>query len=376
LSLVGGVRWEQVKGDYSAYSLTTNNSNQNGLQGAAPAWRTINVVHVNLFPSINIKYKLNENVQFFGAYYGSTSRPNFSDLSPLVNYNVGTSNSINASSNPYLRPTLAYNYDLGGSIFSNDVGLFSVDFFYKELVDVPYAMPGYMPSPDQRALIYNAPSNFITNLPPVAYFDTAFLDKSAGNKMLSCTIPINNPEKAFDRGIELSWQTHFWYLPGVLSGLVFDLNVSFMSSNALYPYLNNGVFKKDSVFKSGKWNYTYWNAYFTRAGSLLNMPDATYNAIIGWDYLGFSSRVSFRYQKTTLTYIDSRYSLADAYYDNVLLTDIMVKQKLTDHLSVFANFTNIGAHIDTYYENTPAGQLPTSAQTYGFNAQFGASYAF
>ena len=31
LSLVGGVRWEQVKGHYSAWQITTNNSNQNGL---------------------------------------------------------------------------------------------------------------------------------------------------------------------------------------------------------------------------------------------------------------------------------------------------------------------------------------------------------
>ena len=106
------------------------------------------------------------------------------------------------------------------------------------------------------------------------------------------------------------------------------------------------------------------------------MPDATYNAIIGWDYLGFSSRVSFRYQRTTLTGLDSKYSIADTYYDNVLLTDIMAKQKITDHLSIFANFTNIGKHIDSYYNNTPVGALPTSLQTYGFSAQFGASYIF
>jgi hypothetical protein len=107
------------------------------------------------------------------------------------------------------------------------------------------------------------------------------------------------------------------------------------------------------------------------------MPDATYNVIVGWDYLGFSTRVSFRYQKTTLTGLDSKYSIADQYYDNVLLTDITAKQRINDHLSIFASFTNIGAHIDSYYENVPTGQqLPTSQQTYGFSAQFGASYAF
>ena len=106
------------------------------------------------------------------------------------------------------------------------------------------------------------------------------------------------------------------------------------------------------------------------------MPKATYNIVVGWDYLGFSARVSFRYQYTTLTSLDSRYSLADSYYDNVLLTDISLKQKLIENMSIFANFTNVGSHIDNYYYTSPNGSLPTSEQTYGFNAQFGLSYAY
>jgi TonB-dependent receptor len=373
LTVVAGARWEQVKGFYSAYVVQTNGSNQNGIQGI-PVWRTIDATHVNFFPSVNLKYKLTENLQFFGAYYASASRPNFSDLSPLVDYSIGTSNSINAASNPYLAPALAYNYDIGGSLFSNDVGLFSVDFFYKKLTNLPYSVPGYMPAPVNRRYIYQAPASFVPNLPPVTYFDTTFL---ARNAALQTNIPVNNPEDAFARGVELSWQTHLWYLPGVLSGLVLDLNVSFMSSDALYPYLSQkDKIKADSTFVHGSYSYTYYNKYYTRSGSVLNMPDATYNAIIGWDYLGFSSRVSFRYQKTTLTGLDSKFSLADNYYDNVLLTDITAKQKLNDHLSVFANFKNIGAHIDSYYENTPDGVLPTSMQTYGFSMEFGASYVF
>ena len=373
LSFVAGVRWEQVKGDYSAYSVYTNNNNQNGLNGT-PAWRTIDAVHADFFPSVNIKYKASENVQFFGAYYASASRPNFSDLAPLIDYPLA-GNSINAAGNPYLGPALAYNFDIGGSVFSNDVGLFTADFFYKEIKDLPYDMPGYMPSSYGRSLIYGAPSDMLNRLPPVAYFDTAYLNQTA-NQNTSCIIPINNPENVYARGIELSWQTHFWYLPGVLSGLVLDLNVAFMSSNALYPYFNNATIKKDSTLSNGSWKYTFYNAYLTRSGSLLNMPDAVYNAIIGWNYLGFSSRVSFKYQGKTLANIYPTYSAADTYYKGTSLVDIILKQKLTDHLSIFADFVNIGSHIDSYYMNTSAGVLTTSQQMYGFSAQFGASYIF
>jgi hypothetical protein len=81
--------------------------------------------------------------------------------------------------------------------------------------------------------------------------------------------------------------------------------------------------------------------------------------------------------------------LKDSYYDNVTLLDINLKQKITDNLAVFADATNINSHIDNYYLshpafsnspagnlNIPAGNLPTSQQTYGLNAQFGLSFNY
>jgi hypothetical protein len=158
---------------------------------------------------------------------------------------------------------------------------------------------------------------------------------------------------------------------------VLDVNASIMSSRTLYPYFNGNAVIKDSVVRASGTTYTYYQAYRTRPGALVNMPKATYNVIVGWDYLGFSSRVSFRYQQTTLTSLDSKFSIADAYYDNVLLMDIMVKQKIVGNVSVFANFTNIGSHVDDYYYHAPINlNLPTSQQTYGFNAQFGVSFYY
>jgi hypothetical protein len=232
-------------------------------------------------------------------------------------------------------------------------------------------MPFYMPG--RRGDIAQAPADMLSRLPGFEYFDSTYFNV-ASNRSLTTNIPINNPEKAFIRGIEFSWQTNFWYLPGMLSGLVLDVNASVMSSRTLYPYFDGKAVIKDSVVRASGTTYTYYQAYRTRAGSVVNMPKATYNVIVGWDYLGFSSRVSFRYQQTTLTSLDSQYSIGDAYYDNALLVDIMLKQKVLDNVSVFANLTNIGSHIDDYYYHTPIGKnLPTSSQSYGFNAQFGVS---
>jgi hypothetical protein len=307
-----------------------------------------------------------------GAYYSSAARPDFSTLSPLVDYPV--TGNVNASSNPYVKPAIAQNYDLGVSVSSNTLGLFTINGFYKEISDLVYTMPFYMPY--RRADIVQAPADMLNRLPGFEFFDSTYFSQPA-NRNLTTNIPINNPEKAFVRGLEFSWQTNFWYLPGMLSGLVLDVNASLMSSRTLYPYFDGNSVKKDSTVKASGITYTYYQAYRTRAGSVVNMPKATYNVIVGWDYLGFSSRVSFRYQQTTLTSLDSKFSIADAYYDNVLLIDIMAKQKIVGNLSVFANFTNIGSHVDDYYYHAPINlNLATSQQTYGFNAQFGVNFYY
>jgi TonB-dependent receptor len=370
LTIVPGVRWEQIEGAYGAYNVYANNNNPDGLQGKKPIWRVVSTTHVNFFPSVNFKYKATENIQVMGAYYSSAARPDFSTLSPLVDYPV--TGNVNASSNPYVKPAIAQNYDLGVSVSSNTLGLFTINGFYKEISDLVYTMPFYMPY--RRADIVQAPADMLNRLPGFEFFDSTYFSQPA-NRNLTTNIPINNPEKAFVRGLEFSWQTNFWYLPGMLSGLVLDVNASLMSSRTLYPYFDGNSVKKDSTVKASGITYTYYQAYRTRAGSVVNMPKATYNVIVGWDYLGFSSRVSFRYQQTTLTSLDSKFSIADAYYDNVLLIDIMAKQKIVGNLSVFANFTNIGSHVDDYYYHAPINlNLATSQQTYGFNAQFGFSY--
>jgi TonB-dependent receptor len=374
LTLVPGVRYEELRGEYSAYVVYTNSSNYNGL-GRPAIWRTIPATHINYFPSVNVKYKATENIQVMGAYYKSAARPDFIALSPLVSYPV--TGNVTASNNPYLKPAIATNYDIGASLFSNTIGLFSVNMFYKEIKDLLYSMPYYMPY--KRDIIYQAPADMLERLPGFPYFDSTWFAIPA-NSSHTTTIPINNPEKAYVRGIEFSWQTNLWYLPGLLSGIVLDLNASFMSSRTAYPYFDGNTEVMDTIWNAAHTRIAridYYQAYRTRSGSVANMPKATYNVIVGWDYLGFSSRFSFRYQQTTLTSLDSKFSIADAYYDNVLLVDIMLKQKVMGNLSVFANFTNIGSHVDDYYYHAPVGKnLPTSQQTYGFNAQFGVSFYY
>ncbi|MGA9405943.1 MAG: TonB-dependent receptor [Bacteroidota bacterium] len=368
LTIVPGARYQEERTDISAYHIVPNGSNANGLE-FPPVLVETKRDNPYWYPSVNIKYKATENVQVMGAIYRSVSLPSYTDLSPMVIFqNPG----YVLGGNPYLKPSTASNYDLGASLFSNSVGLFTVDLFYKDISNLIYELQNYYPYAPYP--VAGAPSDISSRLPGKSYFDSSYLDMNPiSNKLLNGSIPMNDPADAFLRGIEISWQTHFWYLPGLLSGIVLEVNASFMSSNQEYPYFKPLTTKLGSVDTL---------LYSNTEAALQNQPKAIYNAILGWDYKGFSSRFSLEYQELTLQSLDTQYGLEDSYYDNVLLFDISLKQQLIENLYVFANATNVNNHIDSYYFNHPAylsttaGDLLTSGQTYGLNAQFGLTFNF
>ena len=369
LTIVPGARYQEEKTDLSAYHIQPVSANANGLGALPVLWETKRD-NPYWYPSVNIKYKATENVQIMGAVYRSVSLPSYSDISPLLILQTGTTGVT--SSNPFLKPSTASNYDLGASLHSDAVGLFTVDLFYKDISNLIYSFQNYYPYSPYP--IVGAPADFSSRVPSVSYFDSTFLQSNPQTgKTSGGSIVMNDPSDAYLRGIELSWQTHFYYLPGLLSGIVLELNASFMSSNELYPYF---------FVKSPRTGAKDTLVYSTTGGPLQDQPKGIYNAILGWDYKGFSSRFSLEYQELSLQSIDTQYGLRNSYYDNVLLFDISLKQQIIDNLYIFANATNLNNHVDSYYYSHPAylavgaGNLPTYGQTYGMNAQLGLSFSY
>ena len=372
LNIVPGARFQQENTDITSYHILVDPLSPIGYT-VKPTPSESKRNDPDWFPSVNLKYKATDRVQIYGAVYRSVSLPSFIDIDPVLIFSQGGAPPITGG-NPLLKPSTASNFDLGASVSDNDIGLFTVNLFYKEITNLIYTMQNYQPF--LTTPVIGAPAGIMDRLPSAAYYDTTFaktLSSKLGSSTIYTNIPMNDPQEAYLRGIELSWQTHLWYLPGVLSGIVLDLNASFMSSNQLYPYFQ--------IVKTGGSAINPINSlvYSTRSGALQDQPKAIYNAILGWDYRGFSSRFSLRYQQQTLSSLDTRYSVRDAYYDNVLLLDISLRQQIVGNLSIFADVTNVNSHIDNYYleyyngNNGTSGRLPTSEQTYGLNSQLGLS---
>ena len=307
LTVVPGVRYQEERTSIEAYHVKLNGSNQNGLAGEAPRLAESERTTPGWYPSVSVKYRVNDNISVLGGAFKSMSLPSFGEVTPQIIYGI-QANYI-TTGNPMLRPSTAWNFDLGANYSSNDVGLISVNMFYKEISNLIYAMQNYTPYFPYQ--VQNAPDDIWNRIPGPGsnYYDAAWAQANNAS-VLTTSIPMNDPSRAFLRGIEISWQVHLWYLPGVLSGVVLDFNAAYMSSRQYYPSFNpvttGSGLKKTTVL-----------VYQTTSGSLQDQPRATYNAILGWDYKGFSSRFSLRYQQQTLTSMDTQFGLRNAFYDNV-----------------------------------------------------------
>ena len=117
--------------------------------------------------------------------------------------------------------------------------------------------------------------------------------------------------------------------------------------------------------------------YSNREGKMVGQPSFISNVILGWDYKGFSSRVSYRFQGKTLSGLDAKYSFADPYTDKFQLLDISLKQRIFESFHIYLNATNLTNHIDENYRMYQENRrLPVSNQYYGSRIIFGAMYRF
>ena len=378
LTVVPGLRYEKNNTSYSAYIVTGANT-PTGIQTAPlPKLDTAKRSQGDWFPSINLKYQVNKYLNILAAFYRSTTRPDFQDISPAQVYPY--QNNYLVAYNPILKNATAWNYDIGISYLDPNIGLISVNGFYKEIQNLVVYMPNstYAPAYDTVA-IYNAPAGFSSRvLPPSAY---SYNSNTIASTFKIATFPINNPNMATVKGLEFAWQTSLWYLPGMLKGLLLDINYAIIRSYTQYPY----IWVPSYPHNEGE-GYPTYN---TRGGPLKNQPASKLNASLGWDYKGFSIRVSYTYQDKTLQSLDSQHSVFDSYTTPIYLWDAQLTQKITHSLTLFANLSNITQYVDKQYfssqpKNAPSYSLPQGSQArparltysdfYGTRAEIGVKF--
>ncbi len=172
--------------------------------GAAVPQNARNVFD-NWLPSLNLRFDVSPQVLFRFAASKAITRPNFGDLRNFVSLGFNGANGVfeARAANPYLRPIKADQLDLTAEWYFAKVGSLTATGFYKKLKDVIVNNSGFV-------------RDFANN---------------GSSFSLALTGPANSPGTSDIKGVELSYQQTYDFLPGVLSG--FGLQ-------ATYTYIDAG----------------------------------------------------------------------------------------------------------------------------------------
>ncbi len=323
LTLIGGIRYEQYDMDYKANFVYVTHS----VDGVSLLFDTLNTVKrsdKNWFPNIHLQYKITDWADIRLAYSKAISRPDYLAIMPNIYY---APNEETVFGNPYLKPTVINNYDASIYLYSNRIGLFTISGFYKKMKDVFY----------QTRMYYQ-------NL---RYFNTNFIDSAAFRAVGITDVPepselvtvyLNNPNPGYVRGFEIEWQSNLWYLPKPFNSLVVSINYTRTWSSMEYLRIEN----IDSTYKQGIFTrHKYKTEVKTFKSRLLYQGDHILNLTVGFDYKGFSGRVSYNLQDAVTSSVGLRPE-EDAITGTIPRWDISFKQRLPiEGLSISFNGVNL-----------------------------------
>jgi TonB-dependent receptor len=292
------------------------------------------------------------------AYTETITRPDYIQYAPITRMN-STFGELRAA-NGLLKPAHSANYDASVSVYENYVGLFTVSGFYKSIDDLVLEV-NFNLHPDVPPTLL--PEG--TNVPNDWY-------RGPNRRTPNVTTYINNPFEAKYKGIELDWQTHFWYLPSFLNGLVLNINYTYIFSETEYQgiYLVNS----DSIINRRPITYLQTlKTDSTRVGRMPDQPTHIANLTLGYDLGGFSTRFSVLFQSDNSSFVHSSRPHFDTFSGEYIRLDLALRQKITDQIEVFTNLNNINARPDRSFRGS-ATDNPSYIEYYGFTMDFGARF--
>jgi len=354
LTILGGVRLESYNMNYHAQftqvqhtvygtSVSTINNtlwdstNSANLYHNIPAnTHNVNRTDNNIFPGVQLQYKFNDWSDIRVAYTTGIARPDYTAIIPKVEFQVGNFE----LGNPMLKPSTVQNFDVIGSLHSNTLGLFTVGLFYKEIKDQMYSTSIYYVNLAQYAAnVYIPDSTFLAD---------RFGFQVPGSQTVG--ISLNNQNLGYIRGIEIDWQTNFWYLPRPFNALVLDVNYTKSGSNTAYTILTpKATVVNDTINGRIKPRNVYSTLDTSFDGRLIQQANDVVNAALGIDYKGFSGRISFSMTGNVLSRVGARPEEME-YTGNIYRWDFTLRQNLPiEGLSVALNGTNIFHNGISYY---------------------------
>ncbi len=325
VTFIAGVRVESEDNDYrSKYSP----SSLGGFPvGGIIKDTTANHTETIWLPNFHVTFRPTESMNIRLAAFRALARPDFNlRLEKYIAQGGGGTVGLTLG-NPHLRTAKAWNYEINASLFDNTVGLVSVSAFYKEISDMYHLLNGA-----------GVMGNYLLDSLGIGW-DSPFV----GGTQYSLTVPYNSSKPTKVWGLEFEHQMNFSFFPGFLKNLVLSWNASLVRSET---HLIATEIETTYTFITIIPGFppqrvpSYNNKIVDRVQKLEGQPEFYGNVSLGYDYDGFSARISVFHQgefNTTLT----ASGLNDVASNSFTRVDLALKQAITEGIALMVNVNNI-----------------------------------
>jgi len=284
------------------------------------------------------------------SYTHTLKRPD-SGVAPFEYYSAQDASSYSYTvGNPDLKSELWRSYDLQFTFHNSKIGLFSLTGFNKTVVNKLWSR--------SYKRIQGEP------IPHPVFKDA---------DLVNMTVYENHPYEIMLRGLEVEWQTSFWYLPKPLSFFTLSTNYTYTHGESPNPYTVLYKYKppgsryeltgrKDSVVVT----------------PMTGIPEHMANVTLGVKIKGFEAYLSYQYasEKIESTHPNDLrlYVIREQYSRLDFNASYGIKIKNNGILEILfkvANITN-SEDIIRYSEE----YRPISVEQYGVTADLGVRYKF
>jgi TonB-dependent receptor len=338
--------------------------------------------YTNVLPSLNLRMKVSDRLQFRFAYAKAIARPDFGQLQAYTTFSqanadnpIRTSLTGTALGNPLLKPVRANSVDLTAEYYPSRSTSFTVALFNKQLDDIIIGQTTYY----------------------------QFADRSGQLRDFLFTSPINGA-KGHARGIEVGMQKYFDMLPGWMSGIGVQANYTYLDSKqSLYSPVNGEwCTPRSDVNSQLMRDLNGCDANGRALGGnlpLTGLSKNAYNVALLYDRGPISARLAYTWRSRYLQavsaygtngnngrdYNPASPSYGQAFAVNFALPtwggsygqlDLGVQYKFTDNLTVAFKGQNLSNAIYKQYMQQGIGMMQREAFTTGRRYALQMRYAY
>jgi TonB-dependent receptor len=253
-------------------------------------------------PGVHGRHALKENLVLRESYNRSYGRPRLTELSR------GRSEDEDGNirdGNPDLKPVVSDNYDIQLEYYTDKGGLFSIGYFYKDIVDFSF---------DRRF-----------DFDEVGPDGTPIMVESGEFEFRQSV----NGTTAVNKGVELIARQQLYFLPGAWSGLALGASATLSDSNADIPNRTD----RDDL-------------------TLPGFSDKIYTATLDYAWSGFTARLDCRLRGDFIEGLGSDIE-SDEFFAEEYRMDAEISYRIRPGVIVYATGTNLTDHEQASYQGFP-----------------------